>query len=90
MPTLPIDLGLLASVTSSWTEPVEDIQAVFAGRYACHPFVEVVEDPPGLRDVRDTNLARIMQTVGEDHAVVFAAIDNLCKGPRARPCRTST
>ena len=54
---------------------------LFAGRYAADPFVEVVESPPGVRDVRDTNLCRIHPAlIGERKAAVFAAIDNLWKG----------
>ncbi len=78
---LPIDQGLLATCYVQLTEPVEDIAALFAERYEGEPFVELVDDPPGLRDVRDTNLCRIHPlSAGEDRAVVFAAIDNLWKG----------
>ena len=78
---LPIDQGLLASCYVQLTEPVEDPQALFAERYDGEPFVEVVNSPPGLRDVRDTNRCRIHAiSAGEDRAVVFAAIDNLWKG----------
>ena len=78
---LPIDQGLLASCYVDLSEPVEDIAALYADRYANDPFVEVVETPPGLRDVRDSNLCRIhAASLGESRAVVFAAIDNLWKG----------
>ena len=41
----------------------------------------MVAEPPGVRDVRDTNLCRIhATTAGEGRALVFAAIDNLWKG----------
>ena len=54
---------------------------LFAERYAAEPFVEVVETPPGVREVRDTNLCRICAvSTGERKAAVFAAIDNLWKG----------
>ena len=37
--------------------------------------------PPGVRDVRDTNLCRVQATViGPRKAAIFAAIDNLWKG----------
>ena len=37
--------------------------------------------PPGVRDVRDTNICRIHATTAPDGRVlVFAAIDNLWKG----------
>ncbi len=77
---LPIDQGLLATCYVDLTEPVDEIELLFAGRYAEDPFVEVVDGPPGLRDVRDTNVCRIHPTMAGDRAVVFAAIDNLWKG----------
>jgi N-acetyl-gamma-glutamyl-phosphate reductase len=77
---LPIDQGLLATCYVDLTEPVEDIELVYAERYADDPFVEVVDGPPGLRDVRDTNVCRIHPTTSGDRAIVFAAIDNLWKG----------
>jgi N-acetyl-gamma-glutamyl-phosphate reductase len=77
---LPIDQGLLASCYVELTEPVDELEAVFAERYEGEPFVDVVDAPPGLRDVRDTNNCRIHVTSAGDRAVVFAAIDNLWKG----------
>ncbi len=78
---LPIDQGLLASCYVDLTEPVEDVAALYAERYADEPFVEVVGSPPGVRDVRDSNHCRIhAASLGESRAVVFAAIDNLWKG----------
>ena len=45
------------------------------------PFVEVIERPPGVREVRETNLCRIHATVDRGgRMMVFAAIDNLWKG----------
>ncbi len=78
---LPIDQGLLASCYVDLTEPVEGIADLFAERYSGEPFVEVVETPPGVREVRDSNLCRVCAvSLGERRAVVFAAIDNLWKG----------
>ena len=78
---LPIDQGLLASCYVELAEPVDDIGALYAERYAGERFVKVVDSPPGLRDVRDTNECRIHAApLGERRAVVFAAIDNLWKG----------
>ena len=80
---LPLDQGLLASCYVDLTEPVDaaTLSELFAERYAEEPFVEVVASPPGVRDVRDTNLCRIHAApIGERKAAVFAAIDNLWKG----------
>jgi N-acetyl-gamma-glutamyl-phosphate reductase len=77
---LPIDQGLLASCYVELTEPVDDIELVYAEHYADDPFVEVIDRPPSLREVRDTNFCRIHPTTTGDRAIVFAAIDNLWKG----------
>jgi N-acetyl-gamma-glutamyl-phosphate reductase len=78
---LPIDQGLLASCYVELAEPIDDIEALYAERYADEPFVDVVTAPPGVREVRDTNLCRLHAvSLGERRAVVFGAIDNLWKG----------
>jgi N-acetyl-gamma-glutamyl-phosphate reductase len=78
---LPIDQGLLASCYVELSEPVKSIEELYAERYADEAFVDVVETPPGVREVRDTNLCRLHAvSLGERQAVVFAAIDNLWKG----------
>ena len=79
---LPIDQGLLASCYVTLAEPTsaEALAALFAERYAGEPFVELVTEPPGVRDVRETNLCRIHVAGGGRRALVFAAIDNLWKG----------
>jgi N-acetyl-gamma-glutamyl-phosphate reductase len=50
----------------------------------CTPeqFLEYVETPPGVRDVRDTNFCRISLHRDErtGRVIVFGAIDNLWKG----------
>ena len=67
-----------------------DVAALFADAYAGEPFVELVDAPPGVRDVRETNLCRIFVHAepGTGKVIVFAAIDNLWKGTARRPSRT--
>ena len=81
---MPLDQGLLASCYISLAEPLdaEALRSLYEERYADEPFVELTAKPPGVRDVRDTNLCLIHATVDADsgRAVVFAAIDNLWKG----------
>jgi N-acetyl-gamma-glutamyl-phosphate reductase len=80
---LPLDQGELASCYAQTTEPVskDEVQAMYRERYADEPFVHVVEKPPGLRDLRDTNECHIYVTVEERGRVLaFSAIDNLWKG----------
>jgi len=80
---LPVDQGLLASCYVDLSEELEEeaLARLYDDRYRDEPFVEVTESPPGIRDVRETNLCRVHATgVGERKAAVFAAIDNLWKG----------
>jgi N-acetyl-gamma-glutamyl-phosphate reductase len=62
-------------------EPAE-LRALYEGAYGEEPFVELADRPPGVRDVRDTNVCRISfhPDVRTGRIVVFAAIDNLWKG----------
>ena len=59
-----------------------ELRELFEDAYAGEPFVELVDSPPGVRDVRETNLCRIHATVepATGRVIVFAAIDNLWKG----------
>jgi len=80
---LPLDQGELASCYAQTTEPVtkEQVQALYRERFAGEPFVRLVDRPPGLRDLRDTNECHIHVTVEERGRVMaFSAIDNLWKG----------
>ncbi len=80
---LPLDQGELATCFAQTAEPIstEEAQALYASRYADEPFVHLVDRPPGVRDVRDTNECHVYVTVEERGRVLaFAAIDNIWKG----------
>jgi N-acetyl-gamma-glutamyl-phosphate reductase len=81
---VPLDQGLLTScfVTPSREVEAEELRRLYVERYDGEPFVEVVDRPPGVREVRDTNVCRIHVTVDErtGRAMAFSAIDNLWKG----------
>ncbi len=80
---LPLDQGELATCFARLTEPVgkEEAQALYRERYAGEPFVRVLDRPPDLRAVRETNECHVYVTVEEHGRVLaFAAIDNLWKG----------
>jgi N-acetyl-gamma-glutamyl-phosphate reductase len=81
---LPLDQGLLAScyVTPTRELEADELRALYAEAYGGERFIELTDEPPGVRDVRDTNLCRIHATVEPrtGRALVFCAIDNLWKG----------
>ena len=80
---LPLDQGELVScyVRPARELSADDVATLYADRYDDEPFVEVLDRPPGVREVRGTNLCRIH--VSRDRGgrvLVFAVIDNLWKG----------
>ena len=81
---LPLDQGLLASCYVRLAREVDDdeLRSLYLERYAGEPFVELVGEPPGVRDVRDTNLCLVHVALDRSagRALAFAAIDNLWKG----------
>ncbi len=81
---VPLDQGEMAScyVTTTRSVPAGELAELYAGAYADEPFVEVVEAPPGVREVRETNFCRLF-AASDAHTgkvLVFSAIDNLWKG----------
>jgi len=81
---LPLDQGLMASCFVSPAREIEsgELDEAYRASYADEPFVEVVDNPPGVRDVRETNLCRVhvATDAGTGRVMAFAAIDNLWKG----------
>ena len=81
---VPLAQGELTScyVTPSRDVDADTVRALYADAYAAEPWVEVVDGPPGVIEVRDTNYCRI--SVHHDprtgRVLVFAVIDNLWKG----------
>ena len=80
---LPLDQGELTTCFAQLAEPLdrEAVQALYRERYADEPFVRVLDGPPNLRAVRDTNECHVYVTVEERGRVLaFSAIDNIWKG----------
>jgi N-acetyl-gamma-glutamyl-phosphate reductase len=81
---MPLDQGELVSCYVTTSEPYSDerVEELYAGWARNHPFVEIVDAPPGVRDVRDTNVCAICARADArtGKVFVFAAIDNLWKG----------
>jgi N-acetyl-gamma-glutamyl-phosphate reductase len=81
---VPLDQGELASCYVTPTRPVSarELAECYAAAYDGEPFVEVVDGPPGVREVRETNFCRLF-AISDAHTgklLVFSAIDNLWKG----------
>jgi N-acetyl-gamma-glutamyl-phosphate reductase len=78
---VPLAYGELVSCYVTPTRS-HDVRALYGDAYAEEPWVEVVEGPPGMQEVRETNFCRI--SVHDDprtgRVIVFATIDNLWKG----------
>jgi N-acetyl-gamma-glutamyl-phosphate reductase len=80
---LPLDQGELATCFAQTTEPIskEAVRALYRERYESEPFVHLLDRPPNLRAVRDTNECHVYVTVEERGRVTaFSAIDNIWKG----------
>jgi N-acetyl-gamma-glutamyl-phosphate reductase len=79
---IPLDQGELTTCFVSPTREIEqsDLAALYEQRYADEPFVRLVEEPPGVRDVRDTNDCHVHVVRNGARIVAIAAIDNLWKG----------
>ncbi len=81
---VPLDQGELAScyVTPTRTVGAAELREIFAEAYAKEPFIEVVDEPSGTREVRETNYCRLFAAADEHtgKVVVLSSIDNLWKG----------
>jgi N-acetyl-gamma-glutamyl-phosphate reductase len=81
---VPLDQGELAScyVTTTRRLSARELADLYADAYEREPFIEVVDAPPGTRDVFATNYCRLFAKP-DSHTgkvVVLSAIDNLWKG----------
>jgi N-acetyl-gamma-glutamyl-phosphate reductase len=81
---VPLDQGELVSCYVTTSEPWDQarVDEAYGAWGEAHPFVEIVARPPGVRDVRDTNVCAICARADArtGKVFVFAVIDNLWKG----------
>jgi N-acetyl-gamma-glutamyl-phosphate reductase common form len=78
----PFVRGIHATLHAHFAEPVRDINARVAARFAGRPFVRVLDAPPQLTQVIGSNFA-VMHAAGSDdgrEVQVMCVIDNLIKG----------
>jgi N-acetyl-gamma-glutamyl-phosphate reductase len=78
---LPVKRGILTALYVKPTRDVGELRRAIENAYAGAPFVHVVDAPPRLSDVQETNDCRIsVHAAASGRAVVFSALDNLTKG----------
>jgi N-acetyl-gamma-glutamyl-phosphate reductase len=79
---VPIQRGLLATVTARLTSSRADPVDLLRAAYDKSPFVEIIDRPPQTRWVAGSNRALVAAFVDHRQGVVIAqcAIDNLLKG----------
>ncbi len=79
---VPLSSGELTSCYVRSARPTDagELTGLYLDAYAEEPFVEVLDRPPGVLEVRETNGCRISVHLDGDQIIVFAAIDNLWKG----------
>ena len=79
---MPLDQGELVSCYVDAVIVRRRVEELYHEMYDREPFVEVATDPPGVRDVRETNICRVSvhRDVRTGRVIVFGAIDNLWKG----------
>ena len=60
---LPLDQGELLSCYVTPTRPLSQaaLEELYADRYGEEPFIELVTRPPGVRDVRETNVCAMQR-----------------------------
>ncbi|MDQ6612426.1 MAG: N-acetyl-gamma-glutamyl-phosphate reductase [Gemmatimonadota bacterium] len=81
---LPVDRGILSTITVSLTRPIADALAPFRDFYRNEPFIEVMENLPSLRSVAHRNVVQLHALspagIRTPTLLVLSAIDNLVKG----------
>ncbi len=81
---LPVARGILATITVSIMDHLEDPTSLWRDSYGGEPFIEVADQPPSLRDVVRRNVVRMSVTraanVRQPTLIIISAIDNLVKG----------
>jgi len=77
---VPLEQGLLASCYATTGVDPAAVADLYRQAYEDEPFIDLVDEPPGTDDVRETNRCRIHVTVVGERVIALAAIDNLWKG----------
>ncbi|HET8691671.1 MAG TPA: N-acetyl-gamma-glutamyl-phosphate reductase [Steroidobacteraceae bacterium] len=78
----PFARGIHATVQARLAKPMDSAAAIGALRsyYAGRPFVQVLDEPPRVKDVVASNYARLSAAADGRTIVVMSVLDNLVKG----------
>jgi len=78
----PFDRGILSTIYCQPKQKVgsKQLSELYNDFYSGEPFVQILNNPPAVKDVWGTNYCHIFPTVVKGRVVVFSAIDNLVKG----------
>lgn len=78
----PFDRGILSTVYCRPTQKTDPgkLTEIFNRFYKSEPFVQVMDGPPGVKQVAGTNYCHLYVTIVKGLVVCFSAIDNLVKG----------
>jgi N-acetyl-gamma-glutamyl-phosphate reductase len=78
---LPVKRGILTALYVKAKADVTELRRALRAAYGGTAFVHVMDGPPRLSDVVETNDCRIsVHAAASGRAVVFSALDNLVKG----------
>jgi N-acetyl-gamma-glutamyl-phosphate reductase len=81
---LPVARGILSTMTIELAAPLDNPVQLWRDAFANEPFLEIVDEPPALRDVVHRNVVRVSVTplvsVRRPTLLVMSALDNLMKG----------
>jgi N-acetyl-gamma-glutamyl-phosphate reductase len=77
---VPVEQGLLATCYATTGLSAAEVAGLYREAYEHEPFIDLVDEPPGTDEVRETNRCRVHVTSAGDRVIAIAAIDNLWKG----------
>lgn len=80
---LPVDRGILTTTyISGLAITAAKLRKMYNEYYESHPFIQIVDVPPTLKEVRGTNLCKIYTHFDErtGNVIIVSVIDNLVKG----------
>jgi N-acetyl-gamma-glutamyl-phosphate reductase len=76
------DRGILSSIYCDPREHITsaEILELYRNFYRDEPFVQILSEPPSVKNVANTNYCHIYPATVKGKLVIFSAIDNLVKG----------